>query len=274
MAQYKLIAFDMDGTLLNSNKKISIKTLEAIKKASNAGKIVILNTGRCPAELEEYYEELPTVRYLNCLSGALIYDLKEDKSIYTKSLKEKEIETLIKIGKKNNDMVHLMSIPSIVEKDKVPHMEDYHMGVYQPMYERVTTKVEDIYDYYIKELFQVEKLNIYHKTTEEREESRNAIIEQHLEVELKEAEDTALEINSKGVNKASGLKALCEHLGLSLEETIVVGDADNDIDALKVAGLSVAMGNSIDAVKDICNVIVSDNDHDGCAEAIEKYLLK
>ena len=59
---YKLVAFDMDGTLLNSEKKISNKTVEAINKAIEAGKIVILNTGRCPAELKEYREMLPRIR--------------------------------------------------------------------------------------------------------------------------------------------------------------------------------------------------------------------
>lgn len=68
--EYKLIAFDMDGTLLNSNKQISKKTQEAV--AHN--KIVILNTGRNPVELEEFYDILPGVRYLNCISGALVYD--------------------------------------------------------------------------------------------------------------------------------------------------------------------------------------------------------
>lgn len=273
MSQYKLIAFDMDGTLLDSEKKITPKTVKAIKKATDEGKIVILNTGRCPAELEEYYDILPTVRYLNCLSGALVYDLKEDQAIYTKSLKTDEIKTLIEIGKKNDEMVHLMSIPSIVEKDKVPHMEKYGMGVYQPMYERVTTKVDDIYDYFMKDPFQVEKLNIYHKTPEERDETRQAIIDNHLELEMKNAESTGLEMNSKGVNKGTGLKELCQHLGISIEETIVVGDADNDKEALEVAGLSIAMDNALDSVKDMCDVIVSDNDHDGCAEAITKYLL-
>ena len=82
--EYKLIAFDMDGTLLNSNKQISKKTQGAV--AHN--KIMILNTGRNPAELEEFYDILPGVRYLNCISGALVYDLKEKKALYQKSFDE------------------------------------------------------------------------------------------------------------------------------------------------------------------------------------------
>ena len=90
---------------------------------------------------------------------------------------------------------------------------------------------------------------------------------------LANAEQASLEISAVGVTKGTGLKKLCEHLGISLEETIAVGDADNDIDVLKTAGLSVAMGNANDTVKSICDVVVSDCDHDGCAEVIEKYLL-
>ena len=69
------------------------------------------------------------------------------------------------------------------------------------------------------------------------------------------------------------LKKLCEHLGLPLEQTIAVGDADNDTMALKTAGLSIAMGNATEPVKALADVIVADCDHNGCAEAIDKYLL-
>lgn len=97
---YKLVAFDMDGTLLNSEKKISNKTVEAINKAIEADKIVILNTGRCPAELKEYREVLPRLRYVNCVSGALVYDYEEERSIYESPLSEEEVKTLIQIVRK------------------------------------------------------------------------------------------------------------------------------------------------------------------------------
>ena len=66
---------------------------------------------------------------------------------------------------------------------------------------------------------------------------------------------------------------LCEYLGIPVEETIAVGDADNDIEVLKTAGLAIAMGNAAEHVKAIADVMVADCDHDGCAEAIGKYLL-
>ena len=88
------------------------------------------------------------------------------------------------------------------------------------------------------------------------------------------AEETSLEITCKNINKGNGLKHLCQVLNLSIEQTIVVGDAGNDVEALKVAGLAVVMDNAIDEIKQYGDVIVSDCDHDGCKEAIEKYLLK
>ena len=83
---YQLIAFDMDGTLLGSDKQISPGNRRAITAAARAGKTVILNTGRCLSELEEYLGLIPEVRYLNCASGALVYDLKEKRTLYSSLL--------------------------------------------------------------------------------------------------------------------------------------------------------------------------------------------
>ena len=134
--------------------------------------------------------------------------------------------------------------------------------------------LDNINDYYIGNPYSVHKLNIYHHSKAARDHTRQAVKEAGLELEMKDSEATGLEMNAKGVDKGTGLKQLCHHLGISIEETIVVGDADNDKEALEVAGLSVAMGNAKESIKEISDVIVSDNDHDGCAEVIEKYLLE
>ena len=78
MSDYQLIAFDMDGTLLNGQKEISPACIHWIHQAALAGKTVILNTGRCPAELEEYFSLLPDLTYVNCVSGALVYKRRRD----------------------------------------------------------------------------------------------------------------------------------------------------------------------------------------------------
>lgn len=83
----------------------------------------------------------------------------------------------------------------------------------------------------------------------------------------------SIEINASGVSKAKGLRALCKALGIDMSEVIAVGDAQNDEQMLKAAGLKVAMANGSDTVRSIADVIVPDCNSDGVAAAIEQYLL-
>ena len=273
MEQYKLIAFDMDGTLLNSQKKITDKTCEAIQKAIDAGIIVILNTGRCVAELEEYMEVLKNIQYINSTSGALVYDRKSNKDIYSSALDVDTVKAILDIVSSKNVMIDFLTRESIVQRDKIEKMEQYRMEVYRDMFERVTVKWEDICGQYREKPFPVAKLNIYHTSEEARNYTRQRIEELQLGVEMVNAETTSLEISAKGIDKGIGLEKLCQYLNISLSQTIVVGDADNDIGAMKKAGLAVAMGNANERIKELADVMVADNDHDGCREVIEKYIF-
>ena len=271
MSDYKLIAFDMDGTLLNSEKKISEETQHMIQQAFEAGKEVILSTGRCMAELQDYLKILPGLRYAICVSGALVYDLKEKKKIFTRGIPLALAEQILEASKKEDTMVQVLTMESIVQSDRISCMSRYGMGQYQSMFERITRKVDDIYAFYGEYIREAEKINLYHRTVEDRERSRERL--KALELELADAEETSLECSALGVTKGLGLQKLCEYLNIPMAQTIAVGDADNDIDILKAAGLSIAMGNANETVKGICDVVVSDCDHDGCAEAIRRYLL-
>lgn len=270
---YKLIAFDMDGTLLNSRKLISSKSMQMIKEAVKQGKIVSLCTGRCPAELAEHLPWLAQVRYMICSSGALVYDLREKRRIYSNSISGDVILKILEIARLEEPMVHYLSETSIVQKSHCYRMADYHMAQYQESYKRITVKWENIYDEYINDPFPMEKMNLYHITRESRERTKRRIEEAGIPVTMALAETTSLEISSYGINKGVGLEKLCGYLGISLTETIAVGDADNDIEVLKKAGLAIAMGNANDKVKRIADVIVKDCDHNGCAQAIIEYLL-
>lgn len=269
---YKMIALDMDGTLLNSQKKISRATLEAINKAFSAGKEVVLCTGRCIPELEEYIEQINDLRYIIGISGALVYDLKEKKEIYMNKIPENQVDIIFDAIKGVDVLPHILSEKSLVQRDMMENMEHYGMGAYKPLFERVATPVENIVEYYRENKVDVLKLNLYHALQENREETRKKLEKENLV--LVNAEKASLEVSAAGTTKGTGLGRLCEHLGMDLSEVISVGDADNDLDVLSKAGLAIAMGNANDNVKKICDVVVSDCDHDGCGEAIEKYLLE
>ena len=124
---YQLIAFDMDGTLLGSDKQISPGNRRAITAAARAGKTVILNTGRCLSELEEYLGLIPEVRYLNCASGALVYDLKEKRTLYSSLLSVETVKQLLKLAALEQAMPHILLEQCIVQKSHCEQMERFGM---------------------------------------------------------------------------------------------------------------------------------------------------
>ena len=270
-SKYTLMALDMDGTLLTSDKKIRTDTQEILKKAAASGKYVSLSTGRGLAELSDYKEELSYVQYGILVSGAVIYDLKEKRIIHTDYIDRNLVRQIMDVGRAEMAMIYFLSDgKSVVQKDQAAHMEDFHMGVYQKMYDRITIQYDDIGEAYLQ-MRSFEKVNLFCRT----EESRRRCFERlkMLPLQLTYAEETSLEAVAKGISKASGLKRLCEYLHIDITETIVVGDAPNDFEALKTAGFSVAMGNAAEEIKAVCDAVVSDNDHNGVGEAIVKYLL-
>ena len=273
MSQYELIAFDMDGTLLNSRKEITPLTLAALNRAADAGKKIALSTGRCRPELDSYLSLIPKIRYLICTSGALVYDVYTQEEILKRSLEPSLVKALLKLAIKEGAMMHLLDRESIVQPDQFQRMEQYGMGVYKPMYERVVTAWDNLYETYCASPFPVEKVNFYHTDLESRERTRRRIEEAGFPVILADAERGSLEISAAGVDKGSGLRKLCERLNIPVSRTIAAGDADNDISILKAAGLSVAMGNALPHIKELADVTVSDCDHDGCAEIIDSWLL-
>ena len=268
---YRLIALDMDGTLLNSQKQISPYTREMIQRAVEAGKEVVLSTGRCIPELEETFAQLPELRYAICVSGSLLYDVRERKPILSYPLQPNLCNRILQEGRKEDVMVHFLGLKSIVQEDRLDCMDRYGMGIYTDMFRKVTSPVKDIYAYYEQYQMPLNKLNLYHATVEARARTMKRL--SGLPLEMVFAEGLSLECSAIGVTKGNGLLDLCHYLGIPIGETIAVGDADNDLAILRTAGLAVAMGNANENVKAICPVEVADCDHDGCAEAIERYLL-
>ena len=214
MSKYKLAAFDMDGTFLDSRKEIRPSTADACKRASAAGRILAIDTGRAVSELTLYPFGEMGIRY------------------------------------------------------GMPH---FQMAVYQPLYEATTSLVDDVRAFAIEHAHEINKMNMYHATPEGRLRTQERLA--HLPLDFTYAEQTSFEVTPQGVSKGTGLVDLCEVLGLPIEEAIGVGDAFNDVPMLKMAGLGVAMGNSNEAALQAADVVVGDNDHDGIAEVIDRYLM-
>lgn len=271
MARYRLIALDMDGTLLRSDKSLDPATVRDIEEAAGQGVQAVYGTGRAMIELLSYVRQIPAMRYAVCLSGALVYDFKEQKSIFRRELSGAYVGEIASMAEKYDAMLHFLTErESIVRVDQVSHMSDFHMGIYQPMFLELTRKVDDMaeeagrYD-------SIPKVNVYFRSARDRAEAYEAL--KHLPLSFAFAEGASLEMNAAGVTKASGLRALANYLGISMEETVGIGDADNDRAMLEAVGLSVAMGNASDDIRVLCDVATEDNDHNGVGKAIRRYCL-
>lgn len=273
MGTYDLIGFDMDGTILNSKKAISARTLDAINRAAASGTKVILSTGRCFSELEEFEEMLTNVRYYVCESGALIYDTSEKRVLHSEVLQQDIVDRVLDVAASEDVMFYIISagVP-FANRHEVSDTSHFHMGIYQDMMNRVVNKTDDIIACYRSTHLPVEKLNLFSASTAIRDRLYAHIRE--FPIAIAYAEKTSLELTPLHVSKASGLTWLCHYLRIPLEQTIIVGDADNDAEVPHIAGLSVAMGNALPHIKELCDVVVADNDHDGCAEVIDRYLMK
>lgn len=269
---YRLLALDMDGTLLTSDKRISPLTLQALRDASSRGIAIALSTGRAINELTEYRDDLKgTVRYASLVSGGHVCELDTGRTIAVCPFDTETALAIAQRGLAEDAMVHILtsSTTAATERD-VDRMYDVGMGVYQSMFRKICTYVDDVLEYIENHSGEICKVNLYHTSQESRQRSWERL--QGLDAHVAHAEQAGLELTPTGVDKARGLKLLCDHLGCSLDECVAVGDAFNDIEVLEVAGLAVAMGNADDTVKALTHATVADNDHDGIAEVVRRFL--
>ncbi|MBQ7534579.1 MAG: HAD family phosphatase [Stomatobaculum sp.] len=273
---YKVIAFDMDGTLLTPDKRISPECMAAIREAEAAGKIVIICSGRSPSELREYMEILPEVHYICSTAGALFYDAWEKRVLsmhhFEQAVAEELIEILLSFGEA---AVSILTVgpQAYTSPPQCDHVDRYLEAEFQPLFSDYMVHVPDLLKVARENPGKVLKFGSYFRSRAEKEEAAKRIehLADYLEITRSLGED--IECTLRGINKGTGLRDFNALSGIPLSEIIMVGDSDNDLAALKIAGLSLAMGNGTKEVKEIADAVLPDNAHDGAAWAIRKYLL-
>ena len=269
---YQLIAFDMDGTLLDSNKRVLPSTTGAIRDALAAGKTVAICTGRCPKMVEIANDGFRDVRYAVCCNGTIVYDLAERRLLEERPLDHAIVARVHELLAGEDVMVEAFSGRGVYfQRSFIDRVADYNMGPYRELYRATGTFVDDIATVLDDPSISIPKFIVHSRTPEARERLIERVAD--LPVELAKAEISSLEFTARGTDKGTGLLALADLLHVPHEQTIAVGDSYHDLPMIRAAGLGVAMGNSREAVLEAADVTVADNDADGCAEAIRRYLL-
>ena len=270
--EYQLLATDMDGTLLNEKKEISAENQEAVNRALDMGKDVIFSTGRSLSQTKPYFTAFPKMRYLLCESGALLYDISQQKILDREMLQPSVAEEILTYTTGRDVLLQIMMEgKSMFEDGMLERLRYYQNDHLRELFHDTGTFCPDFIAYCREHGWKAEKICIYHSSPEERELNLQHL--QHLPVTMVFSEKTSLEITPAGVDKGTALKKLCELLDMDIQQVIAVGDAPNDHAILETAGLAVAMGNAIDSVRQLCQTVVADNDHHGVKEAIDRYLL-
>ncbi len=264
---YQLIAVDMDGTLLREDKTISDRTKNAIQKAVKKGVKVVLASGRPIAGLERYLEELNLLSeedYVMSFNGSVLQKVKTKEVIAKNILKGSDLKKLYELSRAIGVNIHAFTKEGCV----TPVMNEYTKlegrinGI--EVYERDFDTIEDDEDV-IKVMFidPPEVLDAAMVHIPERFYEDYTVVK---------SAPFFLEFLNKKSSKAAGVKALGEYLGIKQEAIICIGDAGNDLDMIQYAGLGVAMGNAFEEVKAAADYVTFNNDEDGVAHVIEKFI--
>lgn len=274
----KMIGLDLDGTLLNKEKKISDYTRNVLKQAIDQGVIILPATGRPVAGIPKEVMDFPGIRYVLTSNGARILDrLDGDKIIYERCLSVEDAKKLLCILREYDAMREIYyNGEGYTAKDdlenldhflKNPHMREYILTT-RIRVNDVETGIDE------HEMQFVDKINILFANQEERAIAWERLKKEFPELEVTTALVNNIEINGKDARKGTALVALGAHLGIKREEIMACGDGINDVEMLREVGFGVAMENASDEVKAAADYITVTNDEHGVAKAIEKFVLE
>lgn len=244
MNDVKLIALDMDGTLLDKNGNISTANRQAIAKAQAKGIHVVFSTGRTIMTCRDYAESLRLSSYLVTVNGAEIWH-SSGELLERNLIQADLVQWMWELAQKYSVYYWCVTIDHVWRND-------------------VPTDI--LAHQWLKFGFDTDDDAAREKILQELDTKRN-------QLEITNSSPTNIEVNAKGVNKAQGLKSVCRRLGISMDNVMAIGDSLNDLAMIKEAGLGVAMGNAQPLVKETADRITGTNNEDGVAQAIRHWAL-
>lgn len=265
---YKLIAVDMDGTLLREDKTISEETLKAISLAKKQNVKVVLATGRPVAGIKRYLSQLNLLDdndYALAFNGALVQNTKNGEIISSSTLSYDDLHYLYSLSQELQINIHAFSTEGLI----TPKMSKYT---------EVECNINGI-EASIVDFTTLDKNTEFIKIMmiDEPEKLDRAISQLPADINEKytvvRSAPYFLEFLNKHSNKGEGIKTLAKHLDIDIKDIICVGDAGNDLHMIKYAGLGVAMGNAFPEIKEIADYVTLTNNEDGVAHVIHKFIL-
>lgn len=270
----KLIALDLDGTLLNNKKQITPRTQEALRRCHERGILCMPATGRPATGFPDIAAQMPGFRYALTSNGALVYDYTDKRAVYEDLLSIEHTLEILEFAKNYDVMTDIYTngngystranLANVGHYFFAPGMIEYVLKTRIP--------VDDMREFVLANNRPVEKIVLFFGDL-----SLQAILEKDLKrfpyLRVTDALENNLELNNVTANKGASLLRFGEMMGIRREETMACGDGRNDCDMVAAAGIGVGMENACDELKAVADVITTSNEDDGVARAIEKYAL-
>lgn len=257
------ICSDLDGTLLNENNEISKENLDAIEYFRSHGGKFMIATGRVPDAIFPAIGDLKTDFPCICLNGCGIYDLELRKYVETIALDDGVQEVTQEIMEySKNSGVEIFNDDGICVVRRTPAV-DFHLN-YEKVTEKLTADLEDIPKPWLKILFA--------QSPEETDAIREKFLSScyHEKYTLVKTHNLYYEIFNKSASKGKALLKLCKDYGIDLKNVVAIGDNENDITMLDVAGVGAAVSNAPEIVKKNADIITCSNEKHAIADLIKK----
>jgi len=266
----KLIAIDMDGTLLNRKKELLDETKQYFKNFHNKNTetLLVLCTGRPETGIRPYLKDLGYLEenhYIISQNGANIYESQTGKRVMDAFVDSGAIQKWIELGKRHGISVMGAGVDYYYCFDQDPtEWMEFDVKLVSGKLKRIPTKESLNTDFYkILLMGDEEQLNKFETFIPQEWRDEFYVVR---------SQKYLVEVLTKGVNKAFGLEKLAKELNIQPSEIAAIGDAANDIEMLEYAGLAIAMGNASEEVKAVSDIVTDTNENNGVIKAIDQLI--
>lgn len=273
MTKIKLIASDLDGTLLTSKKEITPRLYQALKKINKMGIYFVPSTGRPFGSLPRDIKELPFLKYVITSNGASVYDAQKKYDIVQNFLTPEAVDITLGIAKELPIIIEFFKDgKAYIAKEVFDDLSPYDLTESHIHYIKTTRiPVKDFFGEMERNKSALENINLVFSDMAQRKQTWD-LLQSKGHASVTASSPKNIEITSKDATKALALEKLCQVLGIQRENTLAMGDGDNDLPMLRFAGVGVAMENGEEHVKKAADLIADDCNDFGAAKILEQII--
>ena len=272
--EIKLLALDLDGTTLRSNNTLSDKVKNALDRAVANGITVVAASGRPYGTMPECITSISGVDFLVTSNGAAVYD-KDRKRVHSKLLPEKEVLRILELSEGEN-IIFEAYMQGLTYTDKKYADDPVKYGCTEAYIDYVRSShghIEDMRKFIYEHRAELDSIEYICVDRETRERVRKRIGQSTDNLFVTSSSENFVEFMTKTATKANGVEYVCSQLGLERENVAACGNADNDADMIKWAGLGAAVKNASKSCVDVADIVVASNNDDGVAFLVD-YILE